>query len=262
MLLRPLNLRVIDFETSNLPAKGGKIIEIGWLDLEVTRETTGEISLSDSSNLSSARYGLPQGEEIDLFAQAVNHIRKEDLPSWYVLDSLSLSSYLQCEAGTTRQFDYLIAHNASFEEAMFKNYGIEQGGEIFPLPPLICTMKVAKRVFPSQKSFALQYLRYALDLEGGKRDLRCDPPHSAGADVWLTFLLFKKMLEEFHVTIDEMVGFSSRPTLHLTCPIGKYKGAAWNEVETGYLKWILKSPTIDADVKAAAKDELIFRGQA
>jgi exodeoxyribonuclease X len=260
MLSRPYDLRVIDFETSDLPEKSGRIIEIGWTDLRVHREesVTRIEYLHDRPR--TFRYSLPPGMKIDPAAKAIHGIWEEDLLSWDVLDALTLSSYFQCEAGTTRQFDYLIAHNSKFEEAMIKLYNNDPI-QLYTIPPFICTMKVAKRVWPRADSHALPFLRYHADLEKGKRDHRCDPPHAAGPDTWLTSLLFSKMLSTFHVSIEEMRAFTVAPEFHAFCPLGKYKGKEWKEVDTGFLTWIAyKVPDMEEGLKEAAKLELSYRG--
>jgi exodeoxyribonuclease X len=252
---RPINIRVIDFETSDLPENGGKIIEIGYTDLNIDLDANGKAYVSwPMSDHLSTRFGLPRGMYIDPAAKATHGIWEDDLPL-LPLDSLELLSFLQCEQGTTRQFDYLVAHNAEFERQMLAAYNFLPGAR----PPLICTMKVARRVWPRAEKHTLPFLRYYTNLERGKRDYRCDPAHAAGPDTWLTAMLFAEMFSNFHVGVEEMRAFTIQPEFHAFCPLGKYKGREWSEVDKGYLAWIIRAPDMEEGIKTAAKLELNSR---
>ena len=265
MTTRPINIRVIDFETSDLPAKNGKIIEIGWTDIDIIFTEEDEEGKGQppyvqfrSTGSSSQRFGLPPYERISPHAKAVNGIWENELP-YNVLTTSELFSFLQCEASTTRQFDYLVAHNSSFEEEMFSLYGIGKPDGIYPIPPFICTMKAAKRLFPEAGGYSLQYLRHVLALENNFRDPRCDPPHAAGPDTWLTAKLFIHMHDGLGMSTPILHSCTTSLQHHPVCPIGKYKGQAWNSVETSYLQWIINTSKMDESVKNAARLELNCR---
>ncbi len=248
---RPFDVRIVDFETSDFPANGGVIIETGWTDLQIHQTDI----VAEPVHYYSRYHGLPSDVEIAIGALMTHHIRYEriqHLPRFDVLDAAGL---LQCEASTTRHFDFLVAHNAKFEMDMLARY-LTPGG---PRPPFICTMKCARIIYPDMKSHALQYLRYSLDLEDGTTDERCMPPHAAGPDTWLTYLLLKRMLSDGH-SILKLAGMSAEPSFIPRCPVGKYKGKRWAEIETPYLVWIVNSSAMGEDVKAAANNELFLRG--
>lgn len=251
---RPYDIRVIDFETSDLPEKGGKIIEIGTTDLQlILNEKAEKIGIIFPKDSTSFRCGLPEGVKIDNAAKATHGIWENELPgSWTKCHSTDLECLTQCEQATTRKYDYFIAHNSKFEEDMFKAYGVTP-------PPFICTMKVARRVWPRADKHTLPFLRYHGDLEKGKRDERCDPSHSAGPDTWLTSLLLHEFLFHFHLSLEEMHAFTLQPEFHAFCPIGKYKGREWRDVDSGYLNWILKTPDMEEGIKEAARLELNLR---
>ncbi len=253
---RPLNLRVIDFETTDLPENGGRIIEIGYTDQTYHHDPVS-VQWKQTTHVSQ-RFGIPPEVKIAPSAKAAHHIWEQELPSWDILDQLTLSSFLQCEQGTSRQFDYLIAHNCEFEEKMFAlyNYGPAQAHD---LPPFICTMKCAKRVWPRADQHTLSYLRYHAELEGASRDPRCDPPHAAGPDTWVTALLFHRMVTVHHLVPGEMRSYTLQPEFHAFCPLGKYKGKEWHQVDTGYLNWILRTPDMEEGIKSAARIELNSR---
>ncbi len=252
---RPLNILVLDFETSDLVENNGKIIEVGATQMKLITNAEGEPQLIlEDECWYSERYPLPEGEKIAIAAKATHGIWENELPAYGTpFNQLDAQQYLQCEPSTTRQFDYVVAHNAEFEQTMLLKYGFDIQGK------WICTMKVARRVYPSSESFDLQYLRYHAELENSLRDPRCDPPHAAGPDTWATALLLEKMHNQHHVSLDEMVMFTSAPTYYHTCPLGKHKGKPWHEIDSGYLAWILKTNDMDEGIKHAARQELNFR---
>jgi exodeoxyribonuclease X len=59
----------------------------------------------------------------------------------------------------------------------------------------------------------------------------------------------------------EMIAWTKEPRLLPTCPIGKFRGKPWPEVEAGFLGWMLRQPTMEADLKWNAEREIARRAQ-
>lgn len=249
-----IHIRVIDFETSDLPERGGVIIEAAW----------GQVSYDPSTrtplihSVGMARYGLPEGRKIDPAAQAMHHIWPHELDyktPFQTGDALALVS--NEEAGDPRPGpDYIAAHNAQFEQDMLGNYTTF----VTNVTKFICTEKCARHIFPNADQWNLQYLRYYLQLEGNRGPMtQGQPAHSAVADVCITQLLLATMLE-MGKSPEELFFLTNQPVHYPRCPIGKYKGQPWSEVDTGMLNWMLyKAADMDPDIKAAARNELFFR---
>ncbi len=245
-MTRPIILRCIDFETTDIPENGGEIIETGCTDLIISPGNNNAIH-----DTYSALFSPTAGSPIVPEARAAHHIQDCELAglsAFNVLDGLAL---LQCEPSTTRHADYIVAHNAKFERDMLARYHVETPST------WICTMKVARRLYPGLTSHSLQYLRYFLDLENGTTNVRCMPPHRAGPDTFLTALLLRSFLDQASPT--QMAEWTRLPMYYPVCPIGKYKGKDWSLVDSGYLIWMTKAEDMDPDIKATAQNELNYR---
>ncbi|MNR42339.1 hypothetical protein D3C85_1608450 [compost metagenome] len=53
-----------------------------------------------------------------------------------------------------------------------------------------------------------------------------------------------------------MVAWTKEPRLLPKCPIGKFRGQPWADVEAGFLNWMLGQPTMEEDLKWNARREL------
>ena len=53
-----------------------------------------------------------------------------------------------------------------------------------------------------------------------------------------------------------MIAWTQEPRLLPTCPIGKFRGQKWADVEAGFLNWMLNQPTMEEDLKWNARREL------
>jgi exodeoxyribonuclease X len=56
-----------------------------------------------------------------------------------------------------------------------------------------------------------------------------------------------------------MARWTLEPAALPRCPIGKFRGRPWEDVETGFLQWMLKTPDMDEDLKWNARRELDSR---
>jgi hypothetical protein len=54
----------------------------------------------------------------------------------------------------------------------------------------------------------------------------------------------------------EMIAITKQPRLLPTCPIGKFKGKPWSQVDAGFLGWMLRQPTMEEDLKWNARREI------
>lgn len=143
------------------------------------------------------------------------------------------------------------AHNAEFECKF-----------LFPSIPIICTYKSALRIWPEAPSHSNSALRYWLQDQGliEPDHALTMPPHRAGPDAYVTAHILKALLVK--ATGREMVAWTKEPRLLPTCPIGKFRGKPWAEVEVGFLDWMLRQTDMDADFKWNANREIQRRRMA
>lgn len=226
--------RVIDFETTGFPPNAG-IVEIGWTNVSVGNGPTK----LDGPYAELFNPEMP----MELGALAVHHIQTKELQG---------KSHPQTKLDDFHEgADFIVAHNAAFEQKFY-----------VPPIPVICTMKVAYRLYPDAPQHTNQVLRYYL----GLNDLPYEqsmPAHRAGPDTYVTARIFLEMLKkvsELKIPLADLVKWSAEPPLLPRCPIGKMRGKPWAEVDSGFLNWMLKQPTMEADLKWNARKALRDRG--
>ena len=138
------------------------------------------------------------------------------------------------------------AHNSSFETKFVSS----------PIP-LICTYKAALRVWPNAPSRSNGALSYWLEDQGkiAPDHIRTQPAHLAGPDAYVTAHILKALFAAGH-TGREMVAGTFDPAVLPTCPIGKFRGKPWSEVEDGFLGWMMRQPSMEEDLKWNAAREI------
>jgi DNA polymerase III epsilon subunit-like protein len=155
------------------------------------------------------------------------------------------------------QDNFLIAHNMPFDMGMMEKEGFVSEIRI------IDTLRVAKHLLSEQKSKALQYLRYALELykeeqaEADKYNITIKA-HDAIGDVLVMKLLLSKLValtkEQFPDTnpMVKMEELTNTPIFIETFVFGKHKGKKVSDVcdsDIGYINWMQKNMDLDVDMK-------------
>ena len=142
-------------------------------------------------------------------------------------------------------------HNSEFESKFFSS----------PVP-VICTYKAALRIWPNAPSHSNGALRYWLEDQGkiAPVHVMTQPAHRAGPDAYTTAHILMALFNA-GATGKEMVAWTKEPKLLPTCPIGKFKGMPWSEVEAGFLGWMLRQPTMENDLKWNAQREIGRRSE-
>jgi len=153
--------------------------------------------------------------------------------------------------------NYLVAHNMPFDLGMLEKEGFECKLK------MIDTLRVAKHLLAENKSKALPYLRYSLELyeneqkEADKYGVEMKE-HTAIGDVLVTKLLFSKLeiltKEKFpnDNPIEKMQEFTITPILLKNFKYGKYKGKKISDVynsDIAYINWMKENIDLDIDIK-------------
>lgn len=226
--------RVVDLETTGLEPPE-EIIEIGtsdvWWDVE---QRVALVAPAQTFLFSTSRPITPEN-------RAVHHITDAELADEPACTDEALRTIL-----TLGEPFALVAANASFEQQWL--------GEtvVGPARRWICTVKAAARLYPDAESHSNQAVRYRLGL-----DLPTElamPPHRAGPDAFVTANILAEMLRS--TSVSDLVRWTKEPKFLARCPIGKWRGKAWPEIELSYLEWLLRTADMDADVQHAARLEI------
>ena len=226
-----MRLRVVDLETTG-GDRAAEIIEVGIVD--VVPDGAGWTALPPVTKLFR-----PRGE-ISVHAMAVHHLTPDDFgPDDPHCDEYALREMF------ARPADVMVAHAANFERGFIADTA--HGGL-----PWVCTVRSAKAVWPQAPGHSNQVLRYW-------RQLRLDPAlanpaHRAGPDAWVTAHLLIDLLKE--ATVEQMIQWTREPRRLDKIPFGKHRGSRWADAPADYLRWMAGQSDMDADVVAAARQEL------
>lgn len=228
------SIRVIDFETTGMEPPA-EVCEVGKCDLYLREgETEWKVHPSPISYLCSVKEMPPE-------VRAVHHISLAETQGHApFMDGVLWSD---CDGD---EIAIVAAHNAEFEAKFWGQ----------PPIPILCTYKAALRVWPDAPSHSNGALRYWLE-DQGLLSLNHDiamPPHRAGPDAYVTAHILKALLG--FATARQMVAWTKEPRLLPKCPLGKFRGFAWPDVEAGFLTWMLNQPTMEDDLKWNAAREL------
>jgi exodeoxyribonuclease X len=247
-------LRVLDTETTGL---NGEVVEIAHTD--VFRMTDGEWTIGQTRS-----WLVDPGCLIEFGAMATHHIVDEDVKGKPLLSEVirdhGVYEPFTHKDGTVDPIEAYAAHVASFDRERLANLAPTNA-------PWICTWKVSLRLAPkldSHKNWAMAYaLRLKLD------PARAHPPHRAGADTFVTASVLVRALAK--LTIADMIEISSQPALLYRCriaatPIGgtrndpKLKDLTFDQIDAGYLRWIVDTFKDDEDMIFTCQHELRRRG--
>lgn len=227
-------IRVIDFETTGMEPPA-EVIEVGYCEL--VNAGAGWAVQDPVSYLCGVSTSPPE-------TRAIHHISLADVEGCVPFDAARLVE-------DSDRCAILAAHNLDFELRFLGDPGINT----------ICTYKAALRVWPDAPGHSNGVLRYWLQDQGliSPDHAKTLPPHRAGPDAYVTAHILKALLA--HATAREMVAWTREPRLLPTLPIGKQKGAKWADVDQGFLDWMLKQESMEADLKWNASRELERRRQ-
>lgn len=227
-------IRVIDFETTGTEPPA-QVCEVGICDLD--------LSAKEVRNPFAWLCGV---DAMPPEVRAVHHIALVECTgkSPFTADEMFSEAYGKPDA--------IAAHNAEFETKFFDA----------PVP-VICTYKAALRVWPDAPSHSNGALRYWLEDQGkiAPDHALTQPAHRAGPDAYVTAHLLLALFDA-GATGKEMVAWTKEPRLLPRCPLGKFRDKPWSEVEAGFLGWMLRQPTMEADLKWNAQREIERRQKA
>ncbi len=227
-------IRVIDFETTGTEPPA-EVCEVGICDLDL-----------EAKDVHPPFAWLCGVKAMPPEVRAIHHIALAECDGQSQFDPGEMFSEVYGKPNA------VAAHNAEFETKFFTS----------PVA-VICTYKAALRAWPDAPSHSNGALRYWLE-DQGKIALThgmTQPAHRAGPDAYVTAHILLALFNE-GVTGKQMVAWTKEPRLLPKCPLGKFRGQPWSEVEAGFLGWMLRQPTMEDDLKWNAEREIERRQKA
>ena len=170
------------------------------------------------------------GKPIELGALATHHIYDEEF-----VDCLPASSFAlppNCE--------YLIGHNIDYDWNVVNQPNLKR----------ICTLALARKVWPNIDAYSQSALVYYLDRKNAKTILK--NAHSAEADVMICASILKQLCTTMKVTsMEQLWTLSEEARIPSVMPFGKHKGELITDVPMDYKRWLLNQDNIDSYLKSA-----------
>lgn len=221
----PLNIAVLDTETTGVDPKTCKIVEIALLN-----------PYSDVSYCQLVNPGCAIPPEVS----AIHHICDDDVvdePSWEEV-KVEVESLIEKHG-----IAFLAAHNADYDKAVVN----------FIDTVWIDTYRCALRQWPDAPSHKNEVLKYWLGLGDRGRKAK-HAAHSALHDCGTTALILAELLK--HNSVEQLIEWSNGPKMFTKIPFGKHAGKKWEDIDTGYLQWMCKQADMDKDFVACAAREI------
>lgn len=246
-----MRLRVVDFETTGEPPEADAV-EAAFVDVVQSWEATGVAEQGCVEEMPVWHIEVPgwstlvrPERKIDVEARAAHHLSDEDVAGgadWAgVRFELTRTSREDAAGYRNDRPDYLVAHNAEFEQQLMGDVDV----------PWICTLKAALRLWPDAPRHTNQVLRYWLpDCDPGDAGM---PPHRALPDCRVTALILIRALNL--APIEQLVQWTQEPRYMPVIGFGKHRGKRWSEVPRDYITWVLRQD-FDEDTKWNARQGL------
>lgn len=232
------NYAVLDTETTSLE---GEVVQISVIEYD---------GLGDNNPTIISSYIKPE-EPISYGSMAIHNITNE------MIAEINPPTYEEvADQIHPVNVKYVIGHNLQFDIGI-----LSKKDERWLEYKTICTMQLAnslglKEVVGSVSNMALFYY-YSGHLDSGI-DLKA---HDATSDALVTNFIFKKMLEELVMDVDECYNhLNNRP---FVCNFKKHEGQLWEDVvkkDSGYVFWLLDNNKLTNQQEREKIEQLIKSG--
>lgn len=240
MGLSDLTYLVVDTETTGLDPVKDRVVAIAGVWVR-----PGQGPIRRESFLVDP--GIPIPPE----ASAIHHIVDR-----HVQGAPTLAQVLPAFQG--QDFDVYVAHNAAFDFSFLPRSG----------RPVLCTLRLARKLWPRLPKFGNQYLRYALPVEVPEAEGL--PAHEALADAMVTSRILLRELEALAGApapgvdgLESLLAWIDAPNLLETCQFGnKHRGLPWAQVPRDYLAWMKREvKDMDPDLRHTVEHYLALPGR-
>ncbi|MFB3816182.1 MAG: exonuclease domain-containing protein [Candidatus Methylomirabilales bacterium] len=224
-----MSVLIFDCETTGV--KEPRLVEAAWVRL-----SPGPTSILPLQKFSQ-RYN--PGVPIECGAMATHHIMDEDVRDCPPASEFTLP------ADTA----YLIGHNIDFDWEVACSCGPQ------PTPKRICTLALARHLWPDADSHSLAALAYRLDPPRAR--ILCPHAHGAEADVQLVrvILLFAILAQLKPSSWEALWEISERARIPVYMPFGKYRdtGIKIVDIPRDYKAWLLRQDDVDPYLQLALR---------
>ena len=211
----------IIFDTEATGIKDPVLIEAAWIEVD-------SLETLVLSNPFEQRYN--PGKPITLGALATHHIMDEELVDCPPASSFSLP----------KDVGYIIGHNVDFDWEVIGKPEVKR----------ICTLALARKIWPDLDSHTQSALLYHLERKSARLQLR--NAHAALIDVGICAVILNHIRHQLNVkTIEELYAESEKARTPTTMPFGTHKGLPLSNIPSDYKQWLLRQSDIDPYLRKA-----------
>lgn len=213
-----------DCETTGV-SPSDRMVEVAWLLMDEDFQI-----LDEGHSLINPERPIPAG------ASAVHGITMKDVESAPTADEY----FYDVLGNKLGSLDAIFtAHNAPFDMRYLGPY-------IPEATPQMCTLRLARKLYPDVDNHKLGTLVYALGLDVDKSRF-----HSADGDMIILMSLLGKMTEDFGYTLWDLFEAANTPIQMTKMTFGKHKGVPLKDLPASYVSWLLKLDNLDPDLRAS-----------
>lgn len=225
---------ILDTETHTL---NGQPIEIAYAPVEILDH---KISL-DKSRLFDQLYSCD--EPISFAAMAVHHILESELVGMPHYSSFKLP------AETT----YIIGHNIDYDIRALEKCGVDSSNI-----KAICTLALARRVWPDAEAHNISALIYMITKGSDKARDMIRKAHRADMDIILTANILMHIVHHLQISsIEALFDASEEARIPRTINFGKHRGSAIADLPKDYVQWLMRQEDLDPYLRKALETHLV-----
>ncbi|WP_010115316.1 DUF3820 family protein [Acinetobacter sp. P8-3-8] len=223
---------ILDTETHNL---NGLPIEIAYAPIQIN---DGKLSL-DRELIFDQLYSIGD-EKISYASMAVHHILESDL-----IDQPNFSTF-QLPQDTR----YIIGHNIDYDIRAIQQCGVDTS-QI----KAICTLALARLVWPNAEAHNISALIYMISKGSEKAREMLKGAHRADADIILTANILMHIIYQLKIqTIEELYEASEDARIPRSINFGKHRGTAIVDLPADYIQWLLRQEDLDPYLRKALEN--------
>lgn len=222
---------ILDTETHTL---NGLPIEIAYAPIQLL---DGKLTLN-KNQIFDQLYQV--NEPISYASMAVHHILESDL--------VGQPEYTTFRLPTETQ--YIIGHNIDYDIQAIARCGVD----VSQLKP-ICTLALARQVWPNAEAHNISALIYQISKGSSKARELLKGAHRADADIILTANILMHIIAQLGIqSVEGLYLASEDARIPKTMTFGKHKGTAIAELPADYVKWLLRQDELDPYLKSALEN--------
>jgi len=225
---------ILDTETHTL---NGQPIEIAYAPIEIQN---GTLSL-DKNKVFDQLYTVD--EPISFAAMAVHHILESDLEGMPHYSTFSLPS----------ETIYIIGHNIDYDIRALEKCGVDSSNI-----KAICTLALARRVWPDAEAHNISALIYMISKGSEKAREMIRKAHRADMDIILTANILMHIVHQLNIgSMEALFAASEDARIPRSINFGKHRGTAIADLPADYVQWLMRQEDLDPYLRKALENTAI-----